>query len=77
MTLRDYLDLEQETWESDVMESESDVGGTDDEDYGKAFDMADDDEEDEGNDVKEEEEEAQPGDGDGEYVVPNRPKRKV
>lgn len=57
------------------MESESDVGGSDDEDYGKAFDMAEDDEDDEGDDVKEEEEEAQPS--DGEYVVPNRPRRKV
>lgn len=64
---------EQETWESDVMESESDVGGSEDDDYGKAFDMAEDeDDNDDGDGIKEE-----PEPSDGEYVVPVRPIRKV
>ncbi|CAM9438670.1 unnamed protein product [Ectocarpus fasciculatus] len=56
------------------MESESDVGGSEEEDYGKAFDLADDDDDDDKED-KDKEDETEPS--DGEYVIPIRPIRKV
>ena len=54
------------------MESESDVGGSE-EDYGKAFEMADDDDDDDDEDDKGEETDP----SDAEYVPPIRPIRKV
>lgn len=54
------------------MESESDVGGSE-EDYGKAFEMADDDDDDDEEDDKGEETDP----SDAEYVPPIRPIRKV
>lgn len=56
------------------MESESDVGGSEEDDYGKAFDMA---EEDDADDVDGGNVEEDPEPSDGEYVVPIRPIRKV
>lgn len=55
------------------MESESDMGGSE-EDYGKAFEMADDDDDEEEED-DDKGEETEPS--DAEYVVPIRPIRKV
>lgn len=56
------------------MESESDAGGSE-EDYGKAFEMADDDGDDDDDNDDDKGEETEPS--DAEYVVPIRPIRKV